>query len=581
MKRTFLIVAAIIVVAVLLLFAFNKFSCKGSECSDKCAENNSQVQLFDAAAFEKTIDGKQVSLYTLKNENGMTTQITNFGGRVVNLWVKDKNNEFRDVVTGFKSIDEYLSANEVFFGALIGRYGNRIAKGKFTLNGKEYQLAVNNGENHLHGGPKGFHNVVWDARQFKNEAEEDALELTYLSVDGEEGYPGNLNVKVVYTLTKENELKIEYTATTDKPTVANITHHSFFNLHGFSGGKAEIVNTHMLQINASKYNPTDGGLIPTGVLANVEGTPMDFRKFTAIGERVEADFADLKNGKGYDHNWILDKNGEKVTEAAVIYEPASGIQMRVITDQPAMQFYGGNFFEGKDTGKYGEVYNFRTSFAMETQHFPDSPNQKNFPTTTLNPGETYTHLCIYKFETKYLQKKQQTNTAIETISTAVYFFIKAQCLFHTEFIHAPFVVLLTRAKHRAWEVRYIRRIRKSLCLETNRVLFFVGFTIFSHLFIYPVGCINLHAGLCCENFHFTTTRWSINISCKHTIALLLFAETPVIVNSTSGHIHFGIYTFVDNHRFAEIKCGSVNRTNFARRSERIIENSHKISIDLQ
>ena len=189
MKRTFLIVAAIIVVAVLLLFAFNKFSCKGSECSDKCAENNSQVQLFDAAAFEKTIDGKQVSLYTLKNENGMTTQITNFGGRVVNLWVKDKNNEFRDVVTGFKSIDEYLSANEVFFGALIGRYGNRIAKGKFTLNGKEYQLAVNNGENHLHGGPKGFHNVVWDARQFKNEAEEDALELTYLSVDGEEGYP--------------------------------------------------------------------------------------------------------------------------------------------------------------------------------------------------------------------------------------------------------------------------------------------------------------------------------------------------------------------------------------------------------
>ena len=400
MKRTFLIVAAIIVVAVLLLFAFNKFSCKGSECSDKCAENKSQVQLFDAAAFEKTIDGKQVSLYTLKNENGMTTQITNFGGRVVNLWVKDKNNEFRDVVTGFKSIDEYLSANEVFFGALIGRYGNRIAKGKFTLNGKEYQLAVNNGENHLHGGPKGFHNVVWDARPYKNDAGEDALELNYLSVDGDEGYPGNLNVKVVYTLTKENELKIEYAATTDQPTVANITNHSFFNLHGFSGGKAETVNTHILQINASKYNPTDGGLIPTGVLANVEGTPMDFRKFTAIGERVEADFADLKNGKGYDHNWILDKNGEKVTEAAVIYEPASGIQLRVITDQPAMQFYGGNFFEGKDTGKYGEVYNFRTSFAMETQHFPDSPNQKSFPTTTLNPGETYSHLCIYKFEIK-------------------------------------------------------------------------------------------------------------------------------------------------------------------------------------
>ncbi|WP_394708165.1 aldose epimerase family protein [uncultured Bacteroides sp.] len=332
----------------------------------------SSIQLFSPDKFNKTIDGKKVTLYTLKNRQGMVAQITNYGGRVVNLWVPDKNNVFQDVVTGFRSIDNYLNSNEVYFGALIGRYGNRIAKGTFQLDGKNYQLAKNNGVNHLHGGPKGFHNVVWDARAFKTTANEDALELKYLSPDGEEGYPGNLTVKVIYTLTNENELRIDYSASTDKPTVLNLTHHSFFNLHGFSGGVAKSVNSHILQINGSNYTPTDSGLIPTGVIASVKGTPMDFLKPTVIGERASNQFIDLINGKGYDHNWILDKHGDKVSEAGVIYEPATGIQMRVITDQPALQFYGGNFFEGKNTGKYGEVYTFRSSFALETQHCPDS-----------------------------------------------------------------------------------------------------------------------------------------------------------------------------------------------------------------
>lgn len=359
---------------------------------------SSSVRLLPVQNFEKTIDGKKVTLFTLKNRLGLTAQITNFGGRVVNLWVPDKNSAFRDVVTGFKSIDEYLSGNEVYFGALIGRYGNRIADGKFILSGKEYQLPLNNGKNQLHGGPKGFHNVVWDARQFKTNLNEDALELKYLSPDGDQGYPGNLSVKVVYTLTNNNELKIEYTATTDKPTVVNLTHHSFFNLHGFSDGVAKSVNTHILKINGSYYTPTDNGLIPTGEIVPVANTPMDFTQPISIGKRVDDYFDALINGKGYDHNWVLDKHGDKVTEAAVVFEPETGIKMSVITDQPAFQFYGGNFFEGKDRGKYGEVYTFRTSFAMETQHYPDSPNHSNFPTTKLNPGETYSHVCVYRFE---------------------------------------------------------------------------------------------------------------------------------------------------------------------------------------
>lgn len=363
-------------------------------------KESDQIQLLDPKNFDTKIDGKQVSLYTLRNRQGMVAQITNFGGRVVSLWTPDRDNNFADIVTGFKSIAYYQKANEVFFGALIGRYGNRIANGKFMLNGTTYTLPVNNGKNTLHGGPKGFHNVVWEAHPFKNNQNEDALELKYLSKDGEEGFPGNLLVTVTYTLTNNNKLRIDYSATTDKPTVVNLTHHSFFNLFGFSGGIAKSINSHILKINAPNYTPTDDGLIPTGEIAKVKDTPMDFTRPTAIGERVNTNFTDLKNGKGYDHNWILNKHGDVMTEAAVIYEPSNGRQIRVMTDQPALQFYGGNFFEGKDTGKYGEIYTYRTSFALETQHYPDSPNHSEFPSTVLNPSQVYHHTCVYKFEVK-------------------------------------------------------------------------------------------------------------------------------------------------------------------------------------
>ena len=361
---------------------------------------DSGVKLISSSDFKGVLDGKDVSLYTLKNNLGMVAQITNFGGRIVTLWTPDRNGHFADVVTGFSSLKNYLSGKEVYFGALIGRYGNRIANGKFTLDGANYTLPKNNGKNTLHGGLKGFHNVVWDAKPIKNFKNEDALELTYLSKDGEEGFPGNLSVKVIYTLTNENELKIEYSATTDKNTVVNLTNHAFFNLYGFSSGIAESINTHILLINGSRYTPTDDGLITTGVIAPVAGTPMDFTTPTAIGKRVNETFEPLEFGKGYDHNWILDKKEGEFTEAAVIYEPSNGRLMRVMTTEPALQFYGGNFFKGKDTGKYGEVYNYRTSFALETQHYPDSPNQPVFPSTVLKPGEKYKHTCVYKFEIK-------------------------------------------------------------------------------------------------------------------------------------------------------------------------------------
>jgi galactose mutarotase-like enzyme len=366
----------------------------------KITGKKEQVQLMDPKDFDTKIDGKQVLLFTLRNRQGMVVQITNFGGKVVSLWTPDRDNNFADIVTGFKSIAEYQKTKEVYFGALIGRYGNRIAKGKFKLNGKEYVLPLNDNGNHLHGGPKGYHNVIWDARFFKNSYNEDALELKYLSKDGDEGYPGNLMITVIYTLTNNNELKIDYTATTDKPTVVNLTHHSFFNLFGFSGGIAKSINSHILKINADAYTPTTDGLIPTGLIAKVKNTPMDFENPIAIGERLNTNFSDLIYGKGYDHNWILNKHGNMLKEAAVIYEPSNGRQMRVLTDQPALQFYGGNFFQGNVTGKYNEIYAHRTSFALETQHYPDSPNHAEFPSTRLNPGEIYRHTCIYKFEIK-------------------------------------------------------------------------------------------------------------------------------------------------------------------------------------
>jgi aldose 1-epimerase len=353
-----------------------------------CEKKPTEVKLINRQNFESQIDGKKVDLFTLKNKNGLVTQITNYGGRVVSLWVPDKDGNFEDIVLGYESPEGYLQSNEIYFGALIGRYGNRIANGKFTLNDNTYTLATNNDDNHLHGGKKGFNNVVWDAKQISDSE----LELKYLSKDGEEGYPGNLNVTVVYKLTDNNELEINYAATTDKATPVNLTHHSFFNLHGAGKGS---INDHILQINASRYTPIVAGLIPTGSIETVKNTPFDFTSPTPIGEHVNDDNEQLKYGFGYDHNFVLDGSGLRV--AATIIEPNSGRKMEVLTEEPSLQFYGGNFLDGKDIGKGNLPYNYRTAFCLETQHFPDSPNQENFPSTILNEGENYTSTCIYRF----------------------------------------------------------------------------------------------------------------------------------------------------------------------------------------
>ena len=352
--------------------------------------NQNEIKLAKAEDFKKEINGKEVQLFTLKNKVGTVTQITNYGGRVVNLWVADKNGNFEDIVLGYNYIEGYLKSNEIYYGALIGRYGNRLNKGHFSLKDVEYTLATNNGENHLHGGKDGFNNVVWDAKLIDDQT----LELSYFSKNMEEGYPGNLQSKVIYSLTDANELKVTYEATTDKTTPINLTHHSFFNLHG--AGKGEI-NDHILQIDADHYTPVDAGLIPTGEIAEVKNTPMDFTVPTQIGKRVNADFEQLKFGAGYDHNWVLNQQENKLHFGAKITEPKSGRTMEVFTNEPGLQFYGGNFLDGTDIGKEGLSYEHRTAFCLETQHYPDSPNHANFPSTLLIPGDTYASICIYKF----------------------------------------------------------------------------------------------------------------------------------------------------------------------------------------
>lgn len=354
-----------------------------------CSNKSSLPVLVDENSFRTELNGKTVELFTLKNRSGVTLQITNFGGRIVNLWTPDRNGNFADIVTGYETLDEYLKSNEIYFGALIGRYGNRIAKGKFKLNGTVYSLVTNNGENHLHGGNTGFNNVVWDAQRINDQK----VELTYLSIDGEEGYPGNLRVKVAYTLTDNNELKTEYWATTDKATPINLTQHSFFNLKG--AGKGD-VNEHVMQIFADNYTPVDAGLIPTGEIAAVEGTPFDFRVPIAIGARVNDENEQLKFGGGYDHNWVLNQSQTGLNYAAKVVEPNSGRTLEVFTNEPAMQFYGGNFMDGSERGK-GKVFDYRGAFCLETQHSPDSPNQPAFPSTILSPGEEYYSICVYKF----------------------------------------------------------------------------------------------------------------------------------------------------------------------------------------
>jgi len=343
--------------------------------------------------FGKTSAGETVDLYTLRNVNGMETKITNYGGIVVSLTAPDRNGKFADVVLGFNDLENYLTKNDPYMGAIIGRYGNRIAKGRFKLNGVEYKLAVNNGENHLHGGIKGFDKVIWTGRELKTKAGPTVV-LTYLSKDGEEGYPGNLRVRVVYTLTNRNELKIDYSATSDKDTVTNLTHHSYFNLAG--EGNGDILN-HQVIINANRFVPTDAGSIPTGELKIVAGTPFDFLNATAIGARINQDDQQLKFGNGYDHTWVINGRAGTLRRAAIVFEQTTGRGMQVFTTEPGVQFYTGNFLNGTLTGKSGKPYPRRSGFCLETQHYPDSPNQPSFPTTTLRRGRTYTSTTIYRF----------------------------------------------------------------------------------------------------------------------------------------------------------------------------------------
>jgi aldose 1-epimerase len=350
----------------------------------------------DKQSFGQTADGTAVDIYTLKNTAGAEVRITNYGGIVVSLKVPDKNGKFDDVVLGYDNLDGYLKNNSPYMGALIGRYANRIAKGKFSLNGKQYQLAVNNGPNHLHGGIKGFDKVVWTAKPLRV-ANGAALKLTYVSKDGEENYPGNLTATVIYTLTDANELRIDYSATTDKRTIVNLTSHSYFNLAGQGNGD---ILKHTLFMNASRFTPTDAGSIPTGELKGVRGTPFDFMKATEIGARIDQDDQQLKFGQGYDHNFVLNKQGKRLTLAARVYEPTTGRTMQVYTTEPGMQLYAGNFLDGSITGKEGKVYNRRYGFCLEAQHFPDSPNEPKFPSVVLNPGGRYTQTTIYKFSAK-------------------------------------------------------------------------------------------------------------------------------------------------------------------------------------
>lgn len=358
-------------------------------CAPKSGSEGLTKSGLDPSKFETTVDGKAVKLYVLKNKAGMEVCATNYGGRIVSVTVPDRNNQWHDVVLGHDSIADYIHIDGNF-GALIGRYGNRINQGRFTLDGVEYQLPQNNYGHCLHGGPKGFHHSVWDATQ----PNDTTLELTLHSSDGEAGFPGNLDVKVVYTLTSDNALCLQYTATTDKPTIVNLTNHSYFNL---SGNAANDVLNDTVQFDADAFTPIDSTFMTWGEIRPVEGTPFDFRAGKTVGQDIEADDEQLKNGLGYDHNMVLNTGGDLSKVACRISDPTSGIVLRVYTTEPGIQFYTGNFLDGKVKGKGGIAYPRRGAICVETQHFPDSPNQPNYPSVVLRPGETYSSTCIYKF----------------------------------------------------------------------------------------------------------------------------------------------------------------------------------------
>ena len=359
-----------------------------------CGSQEPKITLFSNEAFQTEVDGKPVGLYTL-HAGDVTMQVTNYGARVVSLWTPDREGRYEDIVLGYENIGRYIdNTGERFLGAVVGPYANRIAKGRFTLDGAEYTLPLNNNGQTLHGGLKGVDRVVWDVVS----ATDDKLVLHYLHPDGQDGFPGNLDIEMTYSLTPDNEFRVDYKATTDKPTVANFSHHPFFNLKGEGNGT---VLDNVLTINASHTTPVDSVLIPTGQIAPVEGTPFDFREPHAIGERIGADNEQLRNGAGYDHNWIIDrKTADGIEPIATVWEPASGRTIEVLSNQPALQFYSGNFFDGAVNGKYGKPLRYRESLALETQKYPDSPNHDNFPSTVLRPGEEYTQVCIYKFGVK-------------------------------------------------------------------------------------------------------------------------------------------------------------------------------------
>jgi len=351
------------------------------------------IKLLNKSDFQKNINELKTDLFVLRNKNGVISELTNYGARVISLWVPDKNGNFDDIVLGCNTLDDYINIKERYFGATIGRYANRINKGKFKINNTEFLLKKNNGPNHLHGGNIGYNDVVWQG----NQLDKQTIEFKYLSKNMEEGYPGNLNVKVIYHLSDQNELKIEYFANTDEPTYVNLTHHSFFNLLGAGNGD---INDHLLYINAKSFTPIDSKLIPTGKIELVEGTPFDFNTSTKIGKRLNDNNEQLKFGNGYDHNFVLNNSNSKDILAARVFEKKSGRILEVYTNEPGMQLYGGNFLDGKTIGKQNKAYDYRSAFCLETQHFPDSPNNPNFPNTLLKPKENYYSICIYKFLVK-------------------------------------------------------------------------------------------------------------------------------------------------------------------------------------
>jgi len=369
--------------------AFGAVAVLASACSAK-----TELKLIPAENFSTSLDGKEISLYTL-SAGDITMQVTNFGARVVSLWTPDRKGNYDDIVLGYDNINNYINnPGERFLGAVVGPYANRIAGGAMEIDGETYILPQNDNGQTLHGGLKGLDMVVWDVTA----ADDSTIIFNYVHPDGQDGYPGNIDIMMMYELNSDNEFKVSYLAETDKPTFVNISHHSFFNLKG--EGKGDVLDNVMV-INASHTTPVDGFLIPNGEIADVSGTPFDFREPHAIGERIGVENEQLANGHGYDHNWVLDrKSDDEVEFAASVYEPGCGRFLEVFTDQPAIQFYSGNFFDGTTCGKYGDALKYRESIALETQKYPDSPHHGNFPSTRLDPDGTYTHTCVYRFSVK-------------------------------------------------------------------------------------------------------------------------------------------------------------------------------------